>query len=120
MGGPKKPTLSQLEKRLAKQRQQQQERQAAEKTVGSIVEPSVEELVEFAKTQRYLTPYVLSEKFGIRLSVAKRALSRLAEMKVVRLVAGDSRLRIYAPVELKVEEKREEKPGKKRKKEKKG
>lgn len=123
MGGPKKPTLKQLEKRLARQRQQQQQQergQVQEKSIGGIMAPSMEELAEFAKSQRYLTPYIISEKFGIRLSVAKQVLNRLAEAKVIRLVAGDSRLRIYAPVELaeKAAEKKEEKPAKKRKKQK--
>ena len=124
MGGPKKPTLKQLEKRMRKQRQQQQQEKGSggpEKNIGGVMPPSLEEAAAFVKTQPYVTPYVLSEKFGIRLSVAKNLLTKLAEAKVVRLVQGDSRLRIYAPVKLEVaeaaaEKKPEAKPSPKRRK----
>lgn len=100
MGGPKKPSLKQLEKRQRRMRQQQQERGSGgvEKSVGGVLPPSLEEAAAFVKTQPYVTPYVLSEKFGIRLSIAKNLLNQLAAAKVVRLVEGDSRLRIYAPM----------------------
>lgn len=119
MPGPKKPTLKQMEKRMARQRQQEKS-SGSEKHVGEIIPPSLDEVAAFVKTQPYITPYVLSERFGIRLSIAKSLLSSLAERKVIRLVEGDSRLRIYAPVERVVEEKAEAKAkpakGKKRKK----
>lgn len=104
MGGPKKPRLSQLEKKVAKTKEEETKQpQRREKTVGDVFLPSIEELVEFVKTQKYLTPFIISEKFGIKLSIAKQALNRLAEMKLVRLVSGNSKLRIFTPVELRVE-----------------
>jgi len=120
-GGPKKPTLSQLEKRLARQRQQERQAgrsEASEKGFLGVIPPSLEEVEGFVKSQPYVTPSVLSEKFGIRLSVAKNLLQQLADRRVLKLVAGDNRIRIYAPVELeKIEEKRqEEKPRKRRRK----
>lgn len=108
MPGPKKPTLKQMEKRMARQRRQEKP-SSSEKHVGEIIPPSLEEVEAFVKTQPYITPYVLSERFGIRLSIAKSLLSSLAERRVIRLVQGDSRLRIYAPVERVVEEKAEAK-----------
>ena len=107
MGGPKKPTLSQLEKRVLRQRRAEKGGETKEKSVGSVIPPSMEEVEEFIKTQPYVTPYILSEKFGIRYSIAKNLLTALAEKKVLRLIEGDSRLRIYAPVKeiaVKVEE----------------
>lgn len=69
-----------------------------EKISGSVIPPPKEEVLEFAKTQSYVTPYVLAEKFGIRISIAKQVLRTLAEERYLRLVAGDGRLKIYEPV----------------------
>lgn len=113
MGGAKKPRLSQLEKKITKTKEEEETKQPQkkEKTVSDVLLPSIEELAEFAKTQKYLTPFIISEKFGIRLSIAKQALNRLAEMKLVRLASGNSKLRIFAPVELSTEtEKPSEEP----------
>ncbi|RLG08962.1 MAG: hypothetical protein DRN65_00240 [Thaumarchaeota archaeon] len=115
MGGPKKPTLSQLEKRTARQAAAGRGGEAREKVVSSVIPPPMEEVLEFIKTQPYLTPFILAEKFGIRISIAKQVLSSLAEKKYIRLVQGDSRLKIYEPIkEALVSEKAEEKPKKKK------
>lgn len=97
MGGPKKPTLSQLEKR-ALRRGESSGSEAREKLVASVIPPPLEEVLEFVKTQAYLTPNLLAEKFGIRISIAKKVLSGLAEKRYVRLVCGDRRLKIYEPI----------------------
>ncbi len=113
MGGAKKPRLSQLEKKITKTKEEEETKQPQkrEKTVSDVILPSIEELAEFARTQKYLTPFIISEKFGIKLSIAKQALNRLAEMKLVRLVSGNSKLRIFAPVELSTQvEKTSEEP----------
>jgi len=102
LGGAKKPRLSQLEKKTTKPKEEESEKQPQkkEKIVSDVVPPSIEEVVAFAKTQKYLTPSVISEKFGIRLSIAKQVLNKLAEMKLVRFVSGNSDLRIFAPLEV--------------------
>lgn len=102
MGGTKKPRLGQLEKKITKPKEEESEKQPQrkEKIVSDVVPPSIDEVTAFARTQKYLTPYVLSEKFGIRLSIAKQVLNKLAEMKLVRQVSGNSDLRIFTPVEL--------------------
>lgn len=116
MGGAKKPRLSQLEKKITKSKDEgEKQPQKREKPVSDVVSPSIEELIEFARTQKYLTPFVISEKFGIRLSIAKQALNSLAEMRLVRLVSGNSKLRIFTPIEVVTEpakssEERKEKP----------
>ena len=120
-GGPKKPTLSQLERRMAKQRQQEGQAgraESSERGFLDVIPPSLEEVAEFVRSQPYVTPSIVSERFGIRLSIAKQLLHRLSENRVLRLVAGDNRLRIYTPVEpRRVEEKKvKEKPKKRRKK----
>jgi len=118
LGGPKKPTLKQLEKRLLRQKQQQAGKTAMEikeKSVAGVIPPSLDEVESFIKTQPYITPYILSEKFGIRISVSKNILRRLAEEGKLRLIEGDNRLRIYAPIKVVVEEHRKEKPKKRKK-----
>ena len=62
MGGAKKPRLSQLEKKITKSKEEgEKQPQKREKLVSDVVSPSIEELIEFARTQRYLTPFVISE-----------------------------------------------------------
>lgn len=100
-GGGKKPTLSQLTKRMERERRQQQERREAagyEKSVLGLSVPDMEEVVSYVKSLKYVTPYVLAEKFGFRLSLAKRLLSDFVSQGLLNVVAGDNRLRIYAPV----------------------
>jgi ribosomal protein S25 len=117
LGGAKKPRLSQLEKKITKSKEEESEKQPQkrEKLVSDVIPPSIEELIEFARTQKYLTPFVVSEKFGIRLSIAKQVLNRLAEMRLVKLVSGNSKLRIFTPIEVVTEtakssEEQKEKP----------
>ena len=100
-GGGKKPTLSQMVKRMEKQRkQQQQERRETtmEKSVLGLSVPNMDEVISFVKGLKYVTPYVLAEKFGFRISLAKKLLTDLAGRGLLYLVAGDNRIRIYAPV----------------------
>lgn len=101
MGGAKKPSISQLEKKLSKSKEEEKQ-QMREKMSSGVIPPNIDEVVSFIKTQKYLTPTVVAEKFGTRLSIAKQVLNRLAEMKLVKLVAGDSDFKIYAPVEVSV------------------
>ncbi len=69
-----------------------------DKRVGTIFPPPLSELETFVRTQPYITPYVLSEKYGLRLSVAKDLLSSLMKKGIINLVTGTNRVRIYAPV----------------------
>lgn len=69
-----------------------------EKKIGTIAAPPLSELEAYVRTQPYITPYVLSEKYGLRLSIAKDLLSSLMKKGVINLVTGTNRVRIYAPV----------------------
>ncbi|MCD6313049.1 MAG: hypothetical protein J7L79_04490 [Thaumarchaeota archaeon] len=97
MGGPKKPTLSQLEKRTLR-RGESSGSEVREKLVASVIPPPLEEVLEFVKTQLYLTPNLLAEKFGIRISIAKKVLRELADKRYVKLVCGNRKLKIYEPI----------------------
>jgi len=111
---PKKPTLSQLEKRVMRRGGGEAGTELREKIVASVIPPPMDEVLEFIKTQSYLTPYLIAEKFGIRISIAKKVLSELAEKKYVRLVCGDKRMKIYEPIK---ESLKEVKPKKAKKRE---
>ena len=100
-GGGKKPTLSQLTKRIEREKRQQQERRESsgyEKSVLGLSVPNMEEVVSYVKSLKYVTPYVLAEKFGFRISLAKKLLSDFVSQGLLKVVAGDNRLRIYAPI----------------------
>ncbi|PUA33793.1 MAG: hypothetical protein B9J98_02315 [Candidatus Terraquivivens tikiterensis] len=101
MGGPKKPTLSQAEKRQMKQQSQKAEKKESvqEKYAGSIDLPDERDVVNYIRSMKYATPYLLSEKYGIRLSVAKSLLNSLASKGLIVPIVGDNRLRIFAPVQ---------------------
>jgi len=68
-----------------------------DKRIGTIAAPPLSELEAFVRAQPYITPYVLSERYGLRLSVAKDLLSTLAKKGIINLVTGTNRIRIYAP-----------------------
>ncbi|MEM2549555.1 MAG: hypothetical protein QW689_03925 [Nitrososphaerota archaeon] len=73
-----------------------------EKKIGSIVPPPISELEAFVRTQPYITPYVLSEKYGLRLSIAKDLLNTLSKKGIINLITGTNRIRIYSPVSPKI------------------
>lgn len=104
MGGTKKPTLSQAEKRQAKAQQKEEKKEATpEKFIGTLALPDERDVVNFIRSMRYATPALIAEKYGIRLSAAKSLLSTLASKGLITPVAGDNRIRIYAPVQQIVE-----------------
>lgn len=97
---PKKPSLSQLEKRTMRARggEAASSLEAKERGVAGVIPPPMEEVLDFVRSQPYLTPNLLAEKFAIRVSIARQVLRELAEKRLVKLVVGDKRLKIYAPV----------------------
>lgn len=100
LGGPKKPTLSQAEKKQLKAQQKEEKKDAApEKSVGAFMLPDEKDVVNFIRSMRYATPALIAEKYGTRLSVAKSLLNTLASKGFIMPVVGDNRIRIYAPVQ---------------------
>lgn len=82
--------------------QKQQTRQVeksrpAEKRVLGLTIGNISEVEAFAQSQPYLTPYVIAEKFGVRLSIAKRVLRGLAEKGLIKPIEDVTRLQLYAP-----------------------
>ncbi|MCS7135985.1 MAG: 30S ribosomal protein S25e [Nitrososphaerota archaeon] len=101
MGGPKKPTLSQAEKKQVRLQQKPSEKKesAPQKYTGSIAVPEEKDVINYIRSMKYATPYLISEKYGIRLSVAKSLLNSLASKGLLVPVVGDNRLRIFAPAQ---------------------
>jgi len=83
-----------------------------EKKVLGLSLPDGGELISFVRGSKYVTPYLLSERFGVRLSLAKKALTELAARGVVRQVVGSNRIRIYQPLVQTTPQKQEEAPAK--------
>ncbi|HIQ56104.1 MAG TPA: 30S ribosomal protein S25e [Pyrodictium sp.] len=48
--------------------------------------------------EKYVTPYLLAEKYNTTISLAKQVLRRLEREGVVRLYAHNRRAPIYVPV----------------------
>ncbi|MCS7142518.1 MAG: hypothetical protein NZ920_01800 [Aigarchaeota archaeon] len=84
-----------------------QKAKTVDKKVLSINPPQMSEVDSFIRSVQYVTPFTLSERFGIRLSVSKALLSTLEKRGLVRLVTGTNRIRIYQPL-AKLEEARPE------------
>ncbi|MEM1575061.1 MAG: hypothetical protein QXF09_02660 [Nitrososphaerota archaeon] len=103
----KKPTLSALEKRLkreaekqkaAQQKAAQQKITTIEKGPKDIIPPPKEELNKFISSSKIITPYMVAEKFNIKLSIAKQILKDLVNEGILSIIGGDNRIRIYVPV----------------------
>lgn len=104
MGGKKKPTISQLEKR-AKREQEKSAKQEAPRSKpkitlsneGRVTQASLEAIFKDISKATYITPYTLHSQYGLKISEAKRVLKALEEQGVLRLVGGNRRVRIYVP-----------------------
>jgi ribosomal protein S25 len=69
-----------------------------EKSVLGVTLPDGGEVLTFLKGVKYITPYTLSERFGVRLSIAKQALKDLASKGLIKQVVGSNRVRIYQTI----------------------
>ncbi len=103
MGGAKKKSLAQMEKAQDQQdkktepRKEKKGKQIVEKKARGIDVPDLEDtrfLSELSKMGA-ITPYALASQFNLRISVAKDLLEELERKRLVKSVAGNSRIRIY-------------------------
>ncbi len=103
MGGKKRPTISQLEKRARREQAAKQQEQRAKPKMsmtaeGKLSEGSLEAIYREVSGRPYVTPFLLHSEFGIKISEAKRVLRRLEEQGLIKLVGGNRRVSIYVPV----------------------
>lgn len=105
MGGKKRLSLKQLQKR--QQRREQREKPKQRKTLTSptkgstrIIPPEVddENVIKELRRMKVLTPYTVASRFDLRLSVAKDFLEELHQRGIITYVSGGRNIRIYKPV----------------------
>ena len=105
MGGTKKKTITQMEKqqklkeRKEKGEKRRREEERREKVARAITasEEQLKVIEQEAVANGYVTPYMVSSKLNVRLSIAKQLLRDAEAKGVVRLVSKSPRAIIYAP-----------------------
>lgn len=105
MGGKKRPTLSQLAKKAEKAQQQQQqqakakkkEEGGAKKAAQSAFDKLLEALAKDVQSMPAVTVYEVASKYGVKMTVAQRALRALRDKGDLVLVAKGHRTEVYIP-----------------------
>lgn len=109
MGGKKKPTISQLVKREEKEKEQKESgkrrgKVTAEETtkktpVATVPIELYEQIAKEIKNMDYVTTYVVSSRYSLKMGAASRVLNDLAKKGELILVSKSHRTSIYVPVE---------------------
>ncbi len=108
MGGAKKKSMAQMEKtqqqtdkkdESPQQQKKRKEKTVAEKRPRGLQAPDVSDQKFVAEVQKMgvITPFSLASQFNLRLSVAKDLLEDLERRRLIRMVGGNARIRIYQP-----------------------
>lgn len=106
MGGVQKKSISTMEKRMKKEAEAQQKKAAAGKKpskTGSevisknitISNDTIKKIQEEISKEKIITPYVLANKVGVTLSVAKRILKDLNSQGVIKEQFRNRRTGVY-------------------------
>lgn len=106
MGGKKKVSLKKMErmqqrKGKAERAKQRRVLASAEKGSTRIIPPQFDDknVMKEIKRMKVLTPYTISSRFDLRLSVAKDFLEELHQRGVVTYVSGGRNIKIYKPTD---------------------
>ncbi len=101
MGGKKKPTLSQLVKRMEKEKEQQKKTTEEKKQSKIMMVDSkiLEEIKRDVMKMDCVTPYIIASKYGLKMSTALNVLRTLRDQGILYLVSKGHRTEIYVPVE---------------------
>lgn len=102
MGGKKKLSLKQTERMQKRRASEEKKRKGSkeivkEKKTYGIIQPNPknEEVISEIKKMRVLTPYTVSSRFNIRLSIAKDFLDQLEKNSLIQLVSANHNIKIY-------------------------
>ena len=104
MGGAKKLSLAQAEKQQGMQTGKQEKKPnapkpkvAVEKKVGSIDLPELKEneLVAELSKMKAITPFQVSSRYSVKLSVAKTLLDKMEQRGFIKMVCRNGSLKIY-------------------------
>jgi len=102
MGGKKKPTLSQLEKRMrrAQKIKEKKEKKPEMKIAasGALTSASMDQIRRELVKMPYITPYLLASKFGLKISRARSILRTLESEGLIRAYDYNRRVPIYVPI----------------------
>ena len=107
MGGSKKKSMAQMEKTQDQTDKKEEPGQAkkgkaktvAEKRPRGLQAPEVSDPKFLGEIQKLgaITPFSLANQFNLRLSVAKDLLEELEKRRLISVVGGNARIRIYKP-----------------------
>ena len=103
MGGQKKKNISQMEKA---QTTQEKKTEKGKKTKGQILAentkrgidiPNINDPKIISKIEKFevLTPYEVSSQLNLKVSSAKKLLRELEKKKKIKMIEGNSRIRVY-------------------------
>ncbi|RLE80075.1 MAG: 30S ribosomal protein S25e [Thermoprotei archaeon] len=105
MGGKKRPTISQLEKKMRRERGKKSEKSREAKkltmevgSTGALTSVSLDNLYEELKKFKVITPYQVATAFKIKIGLAKQALRTLEKQGLLKLIDRNRRVAIYVPV----------------------
>lgn len=99
MGGSKKLRLSQLEKRQKEESKREKAERLKSEKIGEILRDEDDKIFEKLKGVKVLTPYVVFNQTGLKMSEAKRLLKRLEERGLVKKIGGNSSVPVYATIQ---------------------
>jgi len=96
----KKPTLTKLKKMMARAAKAQKGVEEKKKVVYryNIDSKYENEILKYVSGLKYVTPYLVTKKFEIKLSRSKMILRKLAADGKLKLVEKNRELEIYVPI----------------------
>ncbi|OLD01671.1 hypothetical protein E6H29_10645 [Candidatus Bathyarchaeota archaeon] len=107
MGGAKKKSMAQMEKEQDQkdkkeepgQQKKAKGKQVMEKRARGLQAPDVSDPKFVSEVQKMsaITPFSLATQFNLRLSAAKDILEDLEKKRLIAVVGGNARIRIYQP-----------------------
>ncbi len=106
MGGAKKKSMAQMEKTQSQTDKKDEPtqkkakgKQAPEKRARGLQAPDVADPKFISEVQKMsaITPFSFASQFNLRLSAAKDLLEDLEKKRLITVVGGNARIRIYQP-----------------------
>lgn len=107
LGGSKRKSMAQMEKTQSQQDKKDDSAPSKKTKAKTVVEkrprglqsPDVNDPKFLGEVQKMgaITPFSLASQFNLRLSVAKDVLEDLERRRLITLIGGNARIRIYQP-----------------------
>ncbi|MEM1946041.1 MAG: hypothetical protein QW614_00505 [Candidatus Caldarchaeum sp.] len=90
--------MSEEKKKRPEKKKAPEKEEAVQKGVLGVATPSMDEVSDFLRGVRVVTPSMFAERFRTRVSVAKSFLRELVGKGILREVVGVNRIRVYEPL----------------------